>query len=129
MANGGARPGAGRPKGVKESARADAAKKIIDHHTKTISDLIPNIPFEIARLTPLEVMLKAMSIQAYEGKWVAAAALAKEAAPYIHPRLASVDLNANVRRSIKDFSDAELAALASASLDLEGDGIPSGSEG
>jgi hypothetical protein len=42
------------------------------------------------------------------------------AAPYIHPRLASSTVNATVRRSLSDFSDDELAALAGA--DGGGDG-------
>jgi hypothetical protein len=42
-------------------------------------------------ITPLEVMLKAMRMSADEGDWKGAAAIAKDAAPYMHPRLASVE--------------------------------------
>ena len=125
---GGARPGAGRPKGTKNKDQVAAAKQVIDDHANSIRSLIPNIPDEIAKQTPLEVMLKAMSIQANEGRWNAAAALAKEAAPYLHPRLSSVDLNANIKRSIKDYSDAELAALAGASEDTTGAIVPESSQ-
>ena len=37
---------------------------------------------------------------------------AKAAAPYIHPKLSSVEMNATVRRRIEDMSDDELEALA-----------------
>lgn len=42
-------------------------------------------------ITPLEVMLKAMRMKADEGDWTGAAAIAKDAAPYMHARLASVE--------------------------------------
>lgn len=41
-------------------------------------------------LTPLEVMLKAMRAHAEKGEWDAASAIAKDAAPYMHAKLASV---------------------------------------
>ena len=41
-------------------------------------------------ITPLEVMLHAMRAKFGEGDLVAAAALAKDAAPYVHPRLGSI---------------------------------------
>lgn len=42
-------------------------------------------------ITPLEVMLKAMRLHAKAEAWDAAAAIAKDCAPYMHPRLAPVD--------------------------------------
>lgn len=42
-------------------------------------------------ITPLEVMLCAMRAKFEEGDLVAAAALAKDAAPYLHPRLAAIE--------------------------------------
>ncbi|NVN09722.1 hypothetical protein HUK84_00910 [Nguyenibacter vanlangensis] len=42
---------------------------------------------------------------------------AEKAAPYVHQKLAAIDMNATVRRSITEFSDAELAALAQAEGD------------
>ncbi|MCJ8519000.1 hypothetical protein ABID21_001907 [Pseudorhizobium tarimense] len=41
-------------------------------------------------LTPLEVMLKAMRAHADKDDWDAAASIAKDAAPYMHAKLASV---------------------------------------
>lgn len=37
---------------------------------------------------------------------------AKAAAPYIHPKLSAVTMNATVKRSVTEYSDDELAALA-----------------
>ncbi len=48
---------------------------------------------------------------------------AVEAAPYVHPRLASIGADIHVRRSLEEYSDAELSAL------LGGDdaiGVPEG---
>lgn len=73
MARGGKRSGAGRPKGA-------AARK-----TREIADRA-----SAEGLTPLEVMLKAMRDLANNEKWTEAASIAKDAAPYMHPRLANV---------------------------------------
>ena len=43
-------------------------------------------------VTPLEVMLKAMWLHADAGRWDQAAMIAKDAAPYMHPRLANTTL-------------------------------------
>jgi hypothetical protein len=99
MANGhgGRRPNAGRKAGFttqKTRAIADAAAA--------------------AGITPLQVMIEAMR-RHYDAKDLdAAAAIAKDAAPYMHPRLSTVELDATVRRDPIDLSDAELAALAAA---------------
>ena len=79
MPRGGARPGAGRRKGAATKRTRDIADKAAAEGT-----------------TPLEVMLGAMRAlweKATEGKTVAAdiakeaAAIAKDAAPYMHPKL------------------------------------------
>ena len=129
MAHGGARRNAGRPKGLTAEDKVRAARKVMEKHVHNVGVLIPVIPEEIAKMTPLEVMLKAMSILAYEGKWVGAAAMAKEAAPYLHPKLSSINVNANVKRSIHEFSDEELVTLASASEDQEGATVSTTIEG
>lgn len=60
--------------------------------------------------TPLEIMARVMAgdVSVTEMQFEAA----KAAAPYIHPKLSSVQMNATVRRSVADMSDDELAALA-----------------
>src|SRR4051812_6001077 len=97
MANGrgGRRPGAGRKLGsaslkTREIANAAAATGI----------------------TPLEVMLEAMRKHRAAGDLDAAAAVAKDAAPYIHPRLASVALDATVHRDPVELTTEELMQIA-----------------
>lgn len=73
MARGGKRNGAGRPAGAStRRTRAIADKAIAEG------------------ITPLEVMLTAMRSRAEKKDWDGAAAIAKDAAPYMHPKLASV---------------------------------------
>ena len=74
---GGRRPGAGRPVGSKNQRTAEIARVAAE-----------------SGITPIEVMLGAMrelwAIGTPEAKREAAE-IAKDAAPYIHPRLASID--------------------------------------
>ncbi len=70
---GGPRKGAGRPKG----AATKRTRKVADRESRN-------------GLTPLEVMLKAMRQHASKKEWDAAASIAKDAAPYMHAKLASV---------------------------------------
>jgi|SRR5690242_13928451 len=74
---GGRRPGAGRPVGSKNQRTQEIARAAAD-----------------AGITPIEVMLGAMrelwAVGTPEAKRDAAE-IAKDAAPYIHPRLASID--------------------------------------
>ena len=101
MPRGGARPGSGRKKGSGLATKTSAVAKR-----------------EVAsgKLLPLEAMLTAMRRHAAADEWDKAAAIAKDAAPYMHAKLANVahtgagggpiqyiDLN--------KLTDAELAAL------------------
>jgi hypothetical protein len=74
MPSGGKRPGAGR----KQTLALER-----DHATTTrpVSDVSK----------PLEVMLEAMREYWAQGEWDRAAAIAKVAAPYAHPRLSSIE--------------------------------------
>jgi hypothetical protein len=74
MARGGKRPNAGRKPG-------SATKKTRDIANRAASEGI----------TPLEVMLQAMRAHYDAGNLDEAALKAKDAAPYVHPKLASVD--------------------------------------
>lgn len=85
MAKGGRRQGAGRPKGVANKTSREIARRAAEEG-----------------ITPLEVMVRAMrarwaSALAPDGSVVdakaaaEAAALAKDAAPYMHPRLGSIE--------------------------------------
>jgi hypothetical protein len=83
MARGGKRPGAGRPPGA-------ATKR-----TREIADAAAQ-----EGLTPLAYMLKILRDEEMdtESRFEAA----KAAAPYMHPRLANVEMNANVAVSHED---------------------------
>lgn len=77
MARGGKRPGAGR----KAGQQTEATKRRLAYSAEAAS----------AGVMPLEVMLSAMR-QAYDaGDMKEAATFAKDAAPYLHPRLAAVE--------------------------------------
>ena len=61
---------------------------------------------EIAAMSPLEVLLRAMAIEANQNNWSAAADHAAKAAPYLHPRLAN-----ETHRIEHGFGDAETDEL------------------
>jgi hypothetical protein len=93
MPKGGARKGAGRPKGGKTKRTREIAQKLA-----------------LTGLTPLEVMLKAMRLNWEAGNRDKAAAIAKDAAPYMHPPLTSVDVGGKPGGApTKEVSNAELA--------------------
>ena len=74
MAQGGKRPGAGRPVGAA---------------TKRTREIADRAAAEGA--LPLDVMLRAMREHADAERWDDAAKIAALAAPYLHPRLATID--------------------------------------
>ena len=76
MPRGGHRPGAGRKKGS-QSSKTKARLAVVER-------LSTGAP------TPLDVMLAAMEDALARGDMSAAAAFAKDAAPYMHPRLQAV---------------------------------------
>jgi len=77
MPRGGKREGAGRPAGP-QSLRTEKTRERAE---KAFSE----------GMTPLEVMLKAMRDAVEADNMKEAAAFAKDAAPYVHPRLAAVE--------------------------------------
>ena len=104
---GGKRPGAGRKKGSANKKTREIADKAIEQG-----------------ITPLEVMLAAMrasyetAMTLDEGEernllLAKASAIASDAAPYIHPRLAAVAYSGEVKlKRAADLSDDELAHIA-----------------
>jgi hypothetical protein len=76
MARGGKRPGAGRKKGS-ECQKTRARKALA---AKAASEGV----------TPLEVMLHVMRMHFEAGEFDKAAEIAKDAAPYLHPRLSTM---------------------------------------
>jgi hypothetical protein len=84
MPRGGKRPGAGRKPGKHtEHKKTKAARKIAAEAAARA-------------ITPLEVMLQAMIHHHEAGNLDAAAAIAKDAAPYVHPRLSALTHNNKV---------------------------------
>jgi len=86
--NGGARPGAGRPKGARTKRTLELAEALMAQG-------------EI----PLEVMLILMRACFKEGKYGDAVAIAEKAAPYMHPKLAAVNLTV---KPISEMTEEEL---------------------
>lgn len=74
MAVGGKREGAGRKPGTANVKTREIANKALEQG-----------------ITPLEVMLNAMRDAYNKAEYKDAAAYAKDAAPYVHPRLAAVE--------------------------------------
>jgi hypothetical protein len=84
--HGGARANSGRPKGARGKAlvaRELATKGAIDD---TLARLTKD---EIERLSPLEIMILAMHLLLTQGNLMGAVSVAKEAAPYVHAKVAS----------------------------------------
>ncbi|MCX2562089.1 hypothetical protein OQ252_11885 [Acetobacter farinalis] len=61
-------------------------------------------------ITPLDIFTRVM--QGDESITDRQFDAAKVAAPYLHPKLAGLSMNAVVRRSVEEFSDDELNTLA-----------------
>lgn len=70
---GGKRPGAGRKRGTANRKTREIAERAYKEG-----------------LTPLEVMLKTMRFLYASEDYIGAAAIAKDAAPYVHPRLSAI---------------------------------------
>ena len=104
MARGGKREGAGRPTGsasAKSRAIADRAAS--------------------EGVTPLEVMLEAMRDLHGRGKLAEAAHFARDAAPYMHPRLSATTATVAHSFDTNGLTDADLAReLAAARAALPG---------
>lgn len=101
MARGGKRNGAGRPKG----AATKRSREIADKATQE-------------GLTPLEVMLTAMREHAKAKRWDDAASIAKDAAPYMHPRLASMQHTGRNGGPIQTMDVTKLKGMTDEELDL-----------
>lgn len=83
MPRGGKRPGAGRKAGSLTARTREIAERALAGELPALTD------FQTA--TPLEVMLFAMRAAANAGHLDDAAKIAGHAAPYIHPKLASIE--------------------------------------
>jgi hypothetical protein len=98
MARGGARPGAGR-KSVNEAKASAAVRKIVEQR------IMAARVESVAGITPLEIMQEAMMEAREQGNLKAAAQFAAMAAPYVHPKLASVTNNNTVQGQLTIVSE------------------------
>jgi hypothetical protein len=91
-----------------KAARAVAFGSLTEDQIQALTpkDIFRLVAHHAVRTMDIPLMLKAAS----------------ELAPYVHPRLTATTLEANVRSSPSDYTDAELLALASAGMGEEGDG-------
>jgi len=96
---GGARPGAGRKPGTP----GKKGPKPITQARKAIAERIIND----GDLTPLDVMISAMREAHLVGNVKEAAGYAAMAAPYVHPRLATLNANHNgeIRATVNVVSE------------------------
>lgn len=105
MANlGGARPGAGRPKGSKVTRTQELVKKAIEGGVTPLDVLIGNMRFYHKLATDKldqiyqtdNVKEKAKILRVVDAFYNKSGAFAVDAAPYIHPKLSSVKADVNI---------------------------------
>lgn len=99
MAHGGKRQGAGRKLGSATRKTREIAEKAIAEG-----------------LTPLEVMLRAMQEHVSALRWDDAASVAKDAAPYVHPKLAAIEHTGAEGGPIEMVSKVQRDAAVQAAL-------------
>ena len=107
MARGGARAGSGRKPGMVGDSRIHQVRKQIQT-VAARTNLIPHVDEAIAALTPLEVMQIGMGMSIQDGDWRSAVAIADKMAPYMHTRLAAVEVTHDIRESPREYTLEEL---------------------
>lgn len=93
-----ARKRTGRPPGPKDKINGRAA----NYAERLANARMARRILEDGGLLPAEVMIVAMRKHAEEGRWDEAAAIAKDVAPYFHPRLNAVDFVDRTKVSVKE---------------------------
>lgn len=116
MARGGARPGAGRKKGI-VSFKDSLATRI---QTEAKAEAIREVVREVRKKgdTPLEYMLSVMRDDTVDNK--RRDAMAAAAAPYLHPRLSNATLNVKNTGSLRELTTDELIAALQSKRDSGG---------
>lgn len=102
---GGKRPGAGRKRGGLAKKTTEIAQRAVEQG-----------------VTPLEVLLKAMTVHYEAGRYDEAAAVAKDAAPYVHPRLSAVQVSGGKAPVRLQIEEVVVFSGASANGDDHADG-------
>ena len=106
MTHGGKRDGAGRRKGAKNKATLEREAGIAEITAQAKANGV----------TPLECMLGAMRGAWDKGDHEGAARFAKDAAPYVHPKLASIEHSGKDGKDL--IPDAKPGDVAKAVLDI-----------
>jgi hypothetical protein len=138
------RAGAGRPKGRKDIRQRKRKRKIQSVKNRALveareAEVGPKprpakmVPYDAANDVgdkPLDIMLARMRElwnhgSADDADKARAVAIAKDAAPYVHPRLNAVNHSGNVTNSLDGFSSAELSLLHQHLIALEAEGSDS----
>lgn len=116
MARGGARPGAGRKKGI-VSFKDSLATRI---QTEAKAEAIREVVREVRKKgdTPLEYMLNVMRDETVDSK--RRDSMAAAAAPYLHPKLSNATLNVKQASSLREMTTDELIAALHAKRDSGG---------
>jgi hypothetical protein len=114
----GSRPGerrGGRGVGAKNKKTLTRDKLEFEVQAAAVAALGKDV---VDAMDPLDIMLFAMRLALAQGWMFKAAAIAMDAAPYCHPRLATTQIvGTKGRKAPEEFSDEELATLAGADLD------------
>lgn len=93
---------------VEKKKHYDHARRINGAQARRVRELADRLA--LAGETPLDVMINAMRIWQAEGNLEMAVSVARDAAPYMHPRLSSVTGKMTLYAELSD--DALAAALA-----------------
>lgn len=96
MAKGGVREGAGRPKGTNGARNVRTARNLL-----------------VNGKTPLDVMVEAMRKVYEESGPVAAVPYAKECAPYMHPKIQSIEITGDEENPVRTVSEVYLKSFES----------------
>jgi hypothetical protein len=102
---GGARPGAGRQKGSPNKRTAETQKAVEESGITPLEFML-----QIMRQEPGEIEDERIALDIMAMRFEAA----KAAAPYVHAKLSSVEMNAKVTTRTLDQELAELNAVANA---------------
>ena len=119
MARGGKRAGAGRTpnaagkkarevSGLTHGGRRAGAGRTLGAATKKTRAIADQAAAE--GITPLEVMLNAMRAALLDGDLPFAVSIARDAAPYCHPRLSAITVKENIDIDVSTMTDEELEA-------------------
>jgi len=109
MAKGGFRIGSGRPVG--SSNKSDIAARAVIANIRALEGT--EVDKKFAEMTPMQVLFYCMSWQLQVNDLKGAASTAGILMPFLHSRLANIEVQASVEtHKIDDLDDSQLAQLA-----------------